>query len=81
MSPVPVLLLQPMDQGTVVEAMKWLLIVNCIISVIVDIMLLVMSTEHVILVGIGPVLLQSVQEVNETLRMKILLNQVLITAD
>ena len=60
MSPVPVLLLQPMDQGTVVEAMKWLLIVDCIISVTVDIMLLVMSTEHVILVGIGPVLLQTV---------------------
>ena len=68
-----------MDQGTVVEAMKWLLIVDCIISVTVDIMLLVMSTEHVILVGIGPVLLQSVQEVNNTLRMKILLNQILIT--
>ena len=81
MSPVPVLLLQPMDQGTVVEAMKWLLIVDCIISVTVDIMLLVMSTEHVILVGIGPVLFQSVQEVNNNLRMKILLNQVLITVD
>ena len=79
MSPVPVLLLQPMDQGTVVKAMKWLLIVDCIISVTVDIMLLVMSTEHVILVGIGLVLFQFVQEVNNTLRMKILLNQVLIT--
>ena len=42
-----------MDQGTVVEAMKYPLIVDCIISVTVDIMLLVMSIEHVILVGIG----------------------------
>ena len=69
MSLVPVLLLQPTDQGTVVEAMKWLLIVICIISVTVDIMLLVMSTEHVILVENGLVLLQSVQEVNNTLSM------------
>ena len=49
-----------MDQETVVEAMKLLLIVVCIISVTVDIMLLVMSTEHVILVGIGPGVLQPV---------------------
>ena len=61
--PVPVLLLQPMVQGTVVKAMKQMLIVICIISVTVDIMLLVMSTEHVILAGIGPGVLQSVWKV------------------
>ena len=37
--------------------------VVCIISVTVDIMLLVMSTEHVILVGIGPEVLHLVKKV------------------
>ena len=60
---VHVLLLQPMDQGTVVEAMKVLLIVVCIISVTVDIMLLVMNTERVILVGTGPGVIHLVKEV------------------
>ena len=52
-----------MDQGIVVEEVKYLFIVVCSISVTVDIMLLVMSTEHVILVGIGLGVLQSVSEV------------------
>ena len=36
---------------------------DCIISVTVDIMLLVMSTEHVILVGIGLGVIHLVKEV------------------
>ena len=39
--------------------------VVCTISVTVDITLLVMSTEHAILVGIGPGVLQSVRKVTK----------------
>ena len=60
---VPVLLLQPTDQGIVVGAMKQMLIVVCPTSVTVDIMLLVMTTEHVILVGIGLGVIHLVKEV------------------
>ena len=40
-----------------------MLIIVCIISVTVDIMLLVMSTEHVILAEIGPGVLLLVKKV------------------